>query len=52
MDHNASGLASAIAGAQECTRMQAVEQQPATNIIEGEIIATEVVETTPTGTQR
>ena len=39
VDHNASGLAHAIAAAQERMRAQAVPQQD-TNIIEGEVIAT------------
>jgi hypothetical protein len=51
VDHNASGLANAIAAAQERMRLQAIEQQQA-NIIEGEIITAEAVETTPAGTRR
>ena len=39
VDHNASGLANAIAAAQERMRAQAIEQQQAVNIIEGEIIS-------------
>lgn len=38
VDHNASGLANAIAAAQERMRLQAIEQQQAVNIIEGEIV--------------
>lgn len=38
VDHNASGLANAIAAAQECIRVHAVEQQQAVTVIEGEII--------------
>lgn len=38
VDHNASGLANAIAAAQERLAQQAIGQQQATNIIEGEIL--------------
>lgn len=46
VDHNASGLANAIAAAQERMRVQAVGQQRA-NIIQGEILTVEPVEMKP-----
>ncbi|MGC5777586.1 DUF5681 domain-containing protein [Methylobacterium sp. NFXW15] len=46
VDHNASGLAAAIAAAQDRMRVNSIPQQ-ATDIIEGEIIATEPVASKP-----
>ncbi|MFD6318602.1 DUF5681 domain-containing protein [Methylorubrum thiocyanatum] len=38
VDHNASGLANAIAAAQERMRLQAIEQNQVTNITDGEVL--------------
>lgn len=48
VDHTASGLNSMIEAAHERMRVQAIEQQQAVNIIEGEIITVEAVTTAST----